>query len=54
MPSTVQKWMDFFLDSGIPDATAATYATNFANNRYDLGISFCHKKTGKNRSYFGN
>jgi len=38
MPSTVQKWMDFFLDAGIPDATAATYATNFASNRMEMSM----------------
>jgi len=32
--SVIQRWMDFFLDAGIPDETAATYATNFSNNRY--------------------
>lgn len=36
--SSVQRWMKFFLAAGIPDVTAATYATNFANNRIEMSM----------------
>jgi len=36
--TSINLWMDFFLDAGIPDLTAATYATNFANNRIEMSM----------------